>query len=99
MSAYFLFAQLQRIHKGKNTLNRKKEDWYAFLSQTYHTYDIKPLANLNNHLLSEVFIMATIQYEERTRELVERYKNDLKLERYAIELEHIHEPLKILNMD
>lgn len=93
---FFLFTQLQSIHKSENTLNQKKEDWYTFLSQTYHTYDIKPL---NNPPLSEVFIMANIQYEERARELIERYKNDLKSEKYTIELEQIREPLKILNMD
>lgn len=43
--------------------------------------------------------MANIQYEERARELIERYKNDLNSEKYAIELEQIREPLNILNMD
>lgn len=40
---FFLFTQLQYIHKSENTLKQKKEDWYTFLIQTYHAYDIKPL--------------------------------------------------------
>ena len=85
---FFLFIQLQSIHKSENTLNKKKEIWQDVLRHTFGTS-----LTIDRWPVSEVYNMAIVQHETEKKEILRHFK----AEECRVQLCYIEEPLQILN--